>query len=192
MRTATVSRKTRETDINLTLNLDGTGKNSIETGIGFFDHMLMALAVHSGMDFSLSVVGDLFVDSHHTVEDTGIVIGKAFAEAVGQKIGIARYGSAYIPMDEALGFCAVDISGRPFLVFNAEFSDDRIGDFDTCLAEEFFRAFAFNAGITMHINLLYGKNDHHKCEAIFKAAAHALKQAATLRNGDVLSTKGVL
>ncbi|MBZ4669934.1 MAG: Imidazoleglycerol-phosphate dehydratase [Oscillospiraceae bacterium] len=192
MRTATVSRKTRETDINLTLNLDGTGKNSIETGIGFFDHMLMALAVHSGMDFSLSAVGDLFVDSHHTVEDTGIVIGKAFAEAVGQKIGIARYGSAYIPMDEALGFCAVDISGRPFLVFNAEFSDDRIGDFDTCLAEEFFRAFAFNAGITMHINLLYGKNDHHKCEAIFKAAAHALKQAATLRNGDVLSTKGVL
>jgi len=192
MRTATVSRKTRETDINLTLNLDGTGKNSIETGIGFFDHMLMALAVHSGMDFSLSAVGDLFVDSHHTVEDTGIVIGKAFAEAVGQKIGIARYGSAYIPMDEALGFCAVDISGRPFLVFNAEFSDDRIGDFDTCLAEEFFRAFAFNAGITMHINLLYGKNDHHKCEAIFKAAAHALKQAATLRNRDVLSTKGVL
>ncbi|HOV41997.1 MAG TPA: imidazoleglycerol-phosphate dehydratase HisB [Oscillospiraceae bacterium] len=192
MRTATVSRKTRETDINLTLNLDGTGKNSIETGIGFFDHMLTALAVHSGMDFSLSAVGDLFVDSHHTVEDTGIVIGKAFAEAVGQKIGIARYGSAYIPMDEALGFCAVDISGRPFLVFNAEFSDDRIGDFDTCLAEEFFRAFAFNAGITMHINLLYGKNDHHKCEAIFKAAAHALKQAATLRNGDVLSTKGVL
>lgn len=192
MRTATVSRKTRETDINLTLNLDGTGKNSIETGIGFFDHMLMALAVHSGMDFSLSVVGDLFVDSHHTVEDTGIVIGKAFAEAVGQKIGIARYGSAYIPMDEALGFCAVDISGRPFLVFNAEFSDDRIGDFDTCLAEEFFRAFAFNAGITMHINLLYGKNDHHKCEAIFKAAAHALKQAIALRNGDVLSTKGVL
>lgn len=192
MRTATVSRKTRETDINLTLNLDGTGKNSIETGIGFFDHMLTALAVHSGMDFSLSAVGDLFVDSHHTVEDTGIVIGKAFAEAVGQKIGIARYGSAYIPMDEALGFCAVDISGRPFLVFNAEFSDDRIGDFDTCLAEEFFRAFAFNAGITMHINLLYGKNDHHKCEAIFKAAAHALKQAIALRNGDVLSTKGVL
>lgn len=192
MRTATVSRKTRETDINLTLNLDGTGKNSIETGIGFFDHMLTALAVHSGMDFSLSAVGDLFVDSHHTVEDTGIVIGKAFAEAVGQKIGIARYGSAYIPMDEALGFCAVDISGRPFLVFNAEFSDDRIGDFDTCLAEEFFRAFAFNAGITMHINLLYGKNDHHKCEAIFKAAAHALKQAAELKNGDVLSTKGVL
>jgi len=192
MRTATVSRKTRETDINLTLNLDGTGKNSIETGIGFFDHMLTALAVHSGMDFSLSAVGDLFVDSHHTVEDTGIVIGKAFAEAVGQKIGIARYGSAYIPMDEALGFCAVDISGRPFLVFNAEFSDDRLGDFDTCLAEEFFRAFAFNAGITMHINLLYGKNDHHKCEAIFKAAAHALKQAAELKNGDVLSTKGVL
>ncbi|MCX7658016.1 MAG: imidazoleglycerol-phosphate dehydratase HisB [Oscillospiraceae bacterium] len=192
MRTATVSRKTRETDINLTLNLDGTGKNSIETGIGFFDHMLTALAVHSGMDFSLSTVGDLFVDSHHTVEDTGIVIGKAFTEAVGEKIGIARYGSAYIPMDEALGFCAVDISGRPFLVFNAEFSDDRIGDFDTCLAEEFFRAFAFNAGITMHINLLYGKNDHHKCEAIFKAVAHALKQAATLKSGDVLSTKGVL
>ncbi len=192
MRMASISRKTNETDINLTLNLDGTGKNSIETGIGFFDHMLTALAVHSGIDFSLSAVGDLFVDSHHTVEDTGIVIGKAFAEAIGQKIGISRYGSAYIPMDEALGFCAVDISGRPFLIFNAEFSDDKIGDFDTCLAEEFFRAFAFNAGITMHINLLYGKNDHHKCEAIFKAVAHALKQAIKLKGGDVLSTKGVL
>ena len=142
MRTSTISRKTKETDINFTINLDGCGNNVIETGIGFFDHMLTALAVHSGMDFNLNSIGDLYVDSHHTVEDTGIVIGKAFAEAIGEKIGIARYGSAYIPMDEALAFASLDISGRPFLVFKAEFSDDKIGDFDTCLAEEFFRAFA--------------------------------------------------
>ena len=192
MRTSTISRKTKETDIKFTINLDGCGNNSIETGIGFFDHMLTALAVHSGMDFNLNSIGDLYVDSHHTVEDTGIVIGKAFAEAIGEKIGIARYGNAYIPMDESLGFASLDISGRPFLVFNAEFSDDRIGDFDTCLAEEFFRAFAFNAGITLHINLIYGNNDHHKCEAIFKAVAHALKSATSVIGDEVLSTKGVL
>lgn len=192
MRTSTISRKTKETDIKFTINLDGCGNNSIETGIGFFDHMLTALAVHSGMDFNLNSIGDLYVDSHHTVEDTGIVIGKAFAEAIGEKIGIARYGNAYIPMDESLGFASLDISGRPFLVFNAEFSDDRIGDFDTCLAEEFFRAFAFNAGITLHINLMYGNNDHHKCEAIFKAVAHALKSATSVIGDEVLSTKGVL
>ena len=192
MRTSTISRKTKETDIKFTINLDGCGNNSIETGIGFFDHMLTALAVHSGMDFNLNSIGDLYVDSHHTVEDTGIVIGKAFAEAIGEKIGIARYGSAYIPMDEALAFASLDISGRPFLVFKAEFSDDKIGDFDTCLAEEFFRAFAFNAGITLHINLMYGNNDHHKCEAIFKAVAHALKSATSVIGDEVLSTKGVL
>lgn len=192
MRTSTISRKTKETDINFTINLDGVGKNTIETGIGFFDHMLTALAVHSGIDFNLNAIGDLYVDSHHTVEDSGIVIGKAFAEAIGEKIGIARYGSSYIPMDEALGFSSIDISGRPFLVFNAEFTDDKIGDFDTCLAEEFFRAFAFNAGITLHLSVLYGKNDHHKCEAIFKAAAHALKIAVSINSDGVLSTKGVL
>lgn len=192
MRTSSISRKTRETDIQFTLDLDGVGKTTIETGIGFFDHMLTALAVHSRMDFNLTAMGDLYVDSHHTVEDTGIVIGKAFAEALGDKAGIARYGSAYIPMDEALGFCSLDISGRPYLVFDAEFSDDKIGDFDTALTEEFFRAFAFNAGITMHIRLLYGRNDHHKCEAVFKAVAHAMKEAIRVDGETLLSTKGVL
>ena len=192
MRFAEIERKTKETDINLKINLDRQFNNEIETGIGFFDHMLTALAVHSGISLNLNAIGDLYVDSHHTVEDTGIVLGKAFNEAIGDKIGINRYGHAYIPMDEALGFASVDISGRPFLVFNGEFSEDKIGDFDTCLAEEFFRAFAFNAGITLHINILYGSNDHHKCEAAFKAVAHALKMAIKINGEEVLSTKGVL
>ncbi|MBE6838123.1 MAG: imidazoleglycerol-phosphate dehydratase HisB [Ruminococcus sp.] len=191
MRTSVIERKTKETDIKLRLNLDG-GEVSVSTGIGFFDHMLTALAVHSGTGITLEAVGDLFVDSHHTVEDTGIVLGQAFAEALGDKSGIARYGTAVIPMDEALSECSLDISGRPFLVFNAEFESDKIGDFDTQLAEEFFRAFAYNAGITMHINLRYGANDHHKCEAIFKSVAHALKTAVAMNGGGVLSTKGVL
>jgi imidazoleglycerol-phosphate dehydratase len=154
--------------------------------------MLTALAVHCGIDLNVKCQGDLYVDAHHTVEDTGICLGKAFAQALGDKSGIARYGSAYVPMDEALAFCSLDISGRAFLVFNAQFSNDRIGQFDTCLTEEFFRAFAFNAGITLHIREEYGKNDHHICEAIFKAAAHALKQAIAVNGGAVLSTKGVL
>lgn len=192
MRTAQIDRKTRETDITLSIDLDGKGNVSVDTGIGFFDHMLTALAVHCGIDLTVKCQGDLYVDAHHTVEDTGICLGKAFAQALGDKSGIARYGSAYVPMDEALAFCSLDISGRAFLVFNAQFSDDRIGQFDTCLTEEFFRAFAFNAGITLHIREEYGKNDHHICEAIFKAAAHALKQAITVNGGAVLSTKGVL
>ncbi len=192
MRTAKIERKTKETDITLTVDLDGQGLVSIDTGIGFFDHMLTALAVHSGVDMTVKCKGDLNVDGHHSVEDIGICLGKAFAEALGDKSGIARYGSAYVPMDESLAFCSLDISGRAFLVFNATFSDDRIGEFDTCLAEEFFRAFAFNAGITLHIRQEYGKNDHHICEAIFKAVAHALKQALASNGGGVLSTKGVL
>ena len=192
MRTAEIERKTKETDIKLKLNLDRLFENQIETGIGFFDHMLTALAVHSGISMNLSAIGDLYVDSHHTVEDTGIVLGKAFAQAIGEKLGINRYGHAYIPMDEALGFASVDISGRPYIVFNGKFSEDKIGDFDTCLTEEFFRAFAFNAGITLHINILYGSNDHHKCEAVFKAVAHALKMAVEINGDEVLSTKGVL
>lgn len=192
MRTAEIERKTKETDIKLKLNLDRQFENQIETGIGFFDHMLTALAVHSGISMNLSAIGDLYVDSHHTVEDTGIVLGKAFAQAIGEKIGINRYGHAYIPMDEALGFASLDISGRPYLVFNGQFSEDKIGDFDTCLTEEFFRAFAFNAGITLHINIVYGSNDHHKCEAVFKAVAHALKMAVEINGDEVLSTKGVL
>lgn len=192
MRTAKIERKTKETDITLSVDLDGKGQISIDTGIGFFDHMLTALAVHSGVDMTVKCKGDLNVDGHHSVEDIGICLGKAFAEALGDKSGIARYGSAYVPMDESLAFCSLDISGRAFLVFNATFSDDRIGEFDTCLAEEFFRAFAFNAGITLHIRQEYGKNDHHICEAIFKAVAHALKQALASNGGGVLSTKGVL
>ena len=192
MRTAQIDRKTRETDITLSIDLDGKGNVSVDTGIGFFDHMLTALAVHCGIDLNVKCQGDLYVDAHHTVEDTGICLGKAFAQALGDKSGIARYGSAYVPMDEALAFCSLDISGRAFLVFNAQFSDDRIGQFDTCLTEEFFRAFAFNAGITLHIREEYGKNDHHICEAIYKAAAHALKQAIAVNGGAVLSTKGVL
>ncbi len=192
MRTAQIDRKTRETDIALSIDLDGKGNVSVDTGIGFFDHMLTALAVHCGIDLNVKCQGDLYVDAHHTVEDTGICLGKAFAQALGDKSGIARYGSAYVPMDEALAFCSLDISGRAFLVFNAQFSDDRIGQFDTCLTEEFFRAFAFNAGMTLHIREEYGKNDHHICEAIFKAAAHALKQAIAVNGGAVLSTKGVL
>ena len=192
MRTAKIERKTKETDITLTVDLDGKGQVSIDTGIGFFDHMLTALAVHSGVDMTVKCKGDLNVDGHHSVEDIGICLGKAFAEALSDKSGIARYGSAYVPMDESLAFCSLDISGRAFLVFNATFSDDRIGEFDTCLAEEFFRAFAFNAGITLHIRQEYGKNDHHICEAIFKAVAHALKQALASNGGGVLSTKGVL
>lgn len=192
MRTATIERKTRETDIKLTVDLDGSGKTQIDTGIGFFDHMLTAFAVHSGIDLTVKCDGDLYVDAHHSVEDIGICLGKAFAQALGDKAGIARYGSAYVPMDEALAFCSLDISGRAFLVFNVQFSDDRIGQFDTCLTEEFFRAFSFNSAITLHIREEYGKNDHHICEAIFKAVAHALKQALAQNGGRVLSTKGVL
>lgn len=192
MRTAEIKRKTKETDIEVFVKLDGEGKVSINTGIGFFDHMLTAFGVHSGIDLQVDVTGDLYVDGHHTVEDTGIVLGQAFAKALGDKVGIARYGSAFVPMDEALGFCALDISGRPFLVFNAEFNDDRIGEYDTCLTEEFFRAFAFNSGITLHIRKEYGKNDHHVAEAIFKAVAHALKEAMEIKGDKILSTKGVL
>jgi imidazoleglycerol-phosphate dehydratase len=193
MRTAEAERKTRETDIKVRVALDGKGNAKIDTGIGFFDHMLTALSVHSGISMEISCNGDLYVDCHHSVEDTGIVLGQALSKALGDKSGIARYGSAYIPMDEALGFCSLDISNRPFLVFKGEFTNQTIGDFDTCMTEEFFRAFAFNAGITLHINMLYGSNDHHKCEAAFKACAHALKKAVKENNsGKTLSTKGSL
>lgn len=191
-RTAEISRKTRETDICVKINLDGCGNNSIESGIGFFDHMLTALAVHSGIDMTVNVKGDLYVDGHHSVEDTGIVLGQAFKQAIGDMKGIARYGTAFIPMDESLGFCCLDISNRPFLVFDADFTDMRIGEYDSCLTEEFFRAFAYNAGITLHLRCEYGKNDHHKTEALFKAAAHALKAAKQITSGEILSTKGVL
>lgn len=192
-RTAEITRKTRETDIKIKLDLDKSGEVSIDTGIGFLDHMLTALAVHGGFSLSVKCVGDLNVDGHHTTEDIGIVLGMAFREALGDKSGIMRYGSAFIPMDESLAFCSLDISARPFLVFNAQFTNERVGEFDTCLTEEFIRSFAFNAGITLHLRVEYGSNDHHKIEALFKALAYALK-AAVKRNtdGSVVSTKGVL
>ena len=192
MRTASVSRKSKETDISVQVNLDG-GDVSVQTGIGFFDHMLTAFAVHGGFGLQLTCKGDLEVDCHHTVEDTGIVLGQAFLKALGDKAGIARYGSFFVPMDEALGFCAVDISGRPYLVFDARFPEERVGEFDTCMGAEFFRAFAFNAGVTLHLRVPYGENSHHMLEALFKAAGHALKiAAAKTADGAVLSTKGML
>ena len=192
MRRTQISRKTKETDISLSLCLEG-GNISIDTGIGFFDHMLNSFATHAGFGLELKVKGDLYVDEHHTVEDTGIVLGKAFSQILKDKASIDRFGSFYVPMDEALAFAAVDISGRPYLVFDAEFTDDRTGMFDNCLTEEFFRAFAFNAGITLHIKNLYGKNDHHKIESIFKAVAYALKNAVRKNaDGSVASTKGTL
>ncbi len=193
MREATVTRNTKETQITVTVRLDGKGESDISTGIGFFDHMLTAMSRHSGISMKVKANGDLFVDGHHTVEDTGIVIGQALMQALGDKSGIARYGSAYIPMDEALSFCALDLSNRPFVVFRGEFTNQMIGQYDACLTEEFFRALAVNAGITLHLDMCYGKNDHHKCEALFKAFAHALKIAVQENaDGTVLSTKGAL
>lgn len=191
MRTAEIKRKTNETDISVALDLDG-GNVNIRTGIGFFDHMLTAFAVHGGFGLEVFVEGDLDVDTHHTVEDTGIALGAAFKKALGDMGGINRYGSFYIPMDESLALCALDISNRPFLVFNAEFKEERCGEYETCCTEEFFRAFAVNAGITLHLNVLYGSNSHHEIEALFKAFAHAMKIAVAPSGGGVLSTKGVL
>lgn len=191
-RTAEITRKTKETDITVKLDLDG-GDVKIDTGIGFLDHMLTALGVHGGFGLEVNAEGDLYVDGHHTAEDVGITLGQAFAKALGDKSGIMRYGSAFIPMDESLGFCSLDISARPFLVLNAEFSNERVGEFDTCLTEEFMRAFAFNAGITLHLRVEYGTNDHHKIEALFKALAYSLKAAVRLNtDGAAISTKGTL
>lgn len=192
-REAQITRTTKETDITVAINLDGSGNADIDTGIGFFDHMLNSFTVHGGFDLTVTCRGDLNVDGHHSVEDVGICIGKAFCEALGDKSGIMRFGSSFVPMDEALGFCALDISNRPFLVFNADFSNDKIGEYDCCLTEEFMRAFAFNAGITLHLKSEYGKNDHHITEALFKSLAYALKQAVRLNaDGSAVSTKGAL
>ncbi|MBR5681724.1 MAG: imidazoleglycerol-phosphate dehydratase HisB [Ruminococcus sp.] len=193
MRKAEIERVTKETQIRVNLALDEKGKAEIDTGIGFFDHMLTALSVHSGISMSVKVKGDLNVDCHHTIEDTGIAIGQALGQALGAKSGIVRYGTAYIPMDESLAMASLDLSNRPFLVFNCDFTNQSCGEYDLCMTEEFFRAFAFNSGMTLHINLLYGSNDHHKAEAVYKAVAHALKTAVTENaDGSTLSTKGVL
>ena len=192
MREAYIERKTKETDIKLRLNLDG-GDVSINTGIGFFDHMLNSFATHGGFGLELAVKGDLEVDEHHTVEDTGIVLGMAFAKALDDKSSIDRFGSFYVPMDEALAFAAVDISGRPYLVFDAEFPQERCGGYDCAMTVEFMRALAFNAQITLHLKSLYGDNSHHITEALYKAAAHALRLAVKSNDtGKPLSTKGVL
>ena len=194
-RTAEIKRTTGETDIFVKIDIDGQGKSDINTGIGFFDHMLTALSKHSGMDLEIKCKGDLYVDAHHSVEDVGIALGQAFAQAMGDKKGIVRYGSARCPLDEALGDAVIDISGRPFIVFNCEFAADKCGEMDTQLFEEFFRSFAFNAGITLHISSPYGVNDHHKAEDMFKSLARAIRMAAAIDTrfkDQVISTKGVL
>ncbi|MCC5465169.1 imidazoleglycerol-phosphate dehydratase HisB [Pelosinus sp. Bkl1] len=194
MRTATMKRQTAETNISTTLNIDGTGKSEIATGIGFFDHMLLLLTKHGFMDLQLIAQGDLQVDGHHTVEDTGIVLGQALAKALGDKSGIKRYGTAFVPMDEALAMVSLDISGRPFLVFDVAIPSERIGDFDSELTEEFLRALSVHAGLTLHVRLLSGKNSHHIVEAIFKALGRALDEAASIdeRIVGVMSSKGML
>ena len=193
-RTSTIERNTNETKIKLDFNIDGTGKAEIDSGVGFFDHMMKGFARHGLFDVKLKVKGDLEVDCHHTIEDTGIVLGNAIREAAGDKKGIKRYGSCILPMDEALVLCAVDLSGRPYLVFDANFTADRCGDMDTEMAREFFYAVSYAGAMNLHIKVLYGTNNHHIMEAMFKAFAKAL-DAATMydeRITDVLSTKGTL
>lgn len=193
-RSAEIKRKTNETDIAMSLNIDGSGKADINTGIGFFDHMLNSFARHGFFDLSLKVKGDLYVDSHHTIEDTGIVLGEAIKKALGDKKGIKRYGYFILPMDETLVLASLDLSGRPYLVFDAEFSTDRVGDYDTEMVKEFFYAVSYAAGMNLHIKVLSGNNNHHIIEGIYKAFAKALDEATSFdaRITDVLSTKGSL
>ena len=194
-RTATIKRKTKETAITLSIDLDGTGKAEISTGIGFFDHMLESFAKHSAIDLNVKVKGDLHVDMHHTVEDTGIVLGQAVADALGDFGGITRFGHAYLPMDETLSRAAIDLCRRPYFIWRVEFVRDKIGDMDTELFKEFFQAFATRGGMCLHMENLYGENQHHIAESLFKAAARALRMAigpdARLQ-GQAASTKGSL
>ena len=193
-RIGTVSRKTKETDIFIKLNLDGDGTTEISTGIGFFDHMLNGMARHGFFDLKVAMTGDLEVDCHHSIEDAGIVLGTAIREAAGDKRGIRRFGSCILPMDETLVLCAVDLSGRPYLSFDASFPTERIGDMDTEMVKEFFYAVSYAAGMNLHIKVLDGGNSHHMAEAMFKAFGRALDEATARdpRIGDVLSTKGTL
>jgi imidazoleglycerol-phosphate dehydratase len=195
MRTGSVHRKTNETSIDVTVNLDGTGIYSVSTGIGFLDHMLEQLSRHSLIDLDVRAVGDLHIDQHHTTEDTGLAIGEAIAKALGDKRGIVRYGSAYAPMDETLTRVALDISGRPYFVWKAAFTTPRLGEWDTELIEHWFHSFAQTAGLTLHVECLYGQNNHHIVESCYKALARALRQAVEIdpRKADSIpSTKGVL
>lgn len=193
-RNAKVKRVTKETDIAIRLELDGEGKSGVDTGIGFFDHMLEGFSKHGFFDLDVKVKGDLEVDGHHTVEDAGIVLGNAIREAVGDKKGIKRYGWFVLPMDDALALCAVDLCGRPYLQFDCNFPNDMVGDFDTSLVKEFFYAVSYSAAMNIHIKMLSGENSHHMAEAIFKAFAKALDMATLYddRISDVLSTKGSL
>lgn len=191
-RTATLRRTTGETDISITLAIDGEGKFEGTSGIGFFDHMLHLLAAHSGMDISLTCTGDLDVDNHHTIEDIGITLGEVFRKALGDKKGIRRYGAFYCPMDETLSRIVLDISGRPYLVFDVAIPVERIGDFETEMTREFFLAFADHAMMNLHMATLYGINGHHIVESLFKGIGHALKEAVTIEGNGLLSTKGVL
>jgi len=195
MRSASVSRRTAETDVAVTVALDGTGTAEISTGVGFLDHMLELFARHGLLDLTVKVSGDLHVDQHHTTEDTGIALGQAILKALGDKKGIARYADVHLPMDETLTRVALDVSGRPFLVFRTEFPTEKIGAFDTELVREFFQAFAMNAGLTLHVETLYGLNSHHIAESCFKGLARALRQAVAVdprEEGRVPSTKGTL
>lgn len=194
MRSANLERNTLETKIKINLNIDGKGNSNIFTGIGFFDHMMTHVAKHGFFDIDLKAEGDLFVDCHHTIEDIGIVFGKCLSQALGDKGGIVRYGSLILPMEEALIVCAVDISGRPYLGFDVNFTNEKIGTFDTQMTEEFFRAVCLYGGLNLHIRMLAGKNDHHIAEAIFKAFGKVLSQAVSFdkRIEGVLSTKGML
>jgi len=195
MRTATIKRKTKETEIEVAVDLDGSGAAQVATGIGFFDHMLDLLAKHSRIDITAKAAGDLHVDFHHTTEDVGIALGQAVKQALGNMAGITRYASVLMPMDETLTRVVIDVSGRPFLVFKAEFPRDKIGDFDTELVREWFQAFAINAGVTLHVETLYGDNSHHIAESCFKGLARALRAAVAIdpkAAGEVPSTKGQL
>lgn len=195
MRQATINRTTSETQISVSLNLDGTGQYDVATGIGFLDHMLSQLSRHSLIDITLKAEGDLHIDGHHTTEDSGIALGQAFAQALGDKKGITRFGHAYVPMDETLSRVALDISGRPYLIWKVEFNRDKLGDMDTELFKEWFGAFAQHAGLTLHVENIYGVNNHHIIESCFKALARALRAAITLdpRAADSIpSTKGSL
>jgi imidazoleglycerol-phosphate dehydratase len=195
MRKAAVKRKTKETDVEVEINLDGTGVASVATGIGFFDHMLDLLARHSRIDIAVRAKGDLHIDHHHTTEDVGIALGQAMKQALGDMKGITRYADVHVPMDEALTRVAIDVSGRPFLVFKAQFGRDKVGAFDTELVQEWFQAFAMNAGVTLHVETLYGSNDHHIAESCFKGLARALRVAFAIdprAAGEVPSTKGSL
>ena len=195
MRSATINRKTKESDVEATVNLDGTGTSSVATGIGFFDHMLDLLARHSRIDISVKGKGDLHVDHHHTTEDVGIALGQAVKQALGNMAGIARYACVHMPMDETLSRVAIDISGRPVLVFKVAFPRDKVGQFDTELVREWFNAFAMNAGVTLHVETLYGENSHHIAESCFKGLARALRAAVAIDPhgaGEVPSTKGRL